>query len=52
MELLEQLTEPGCLDHAISHDVVLGLGAGARDDRLMLRGPREKVVGLSPRNTT
>jgi hypothetical protein len=37
MELLEQLTELGHLSHTICHDAVLGLGAGAGYDRLVLR---------------
>jgi hypothetical protein len=39
MELLEQLTRPCCLDDAVSHNTVLGLGAGAGYDWLPLRRP-------------
>jgi hypothetical protein len=44
VELLEQLTEPRCLSHAVCHGTVLGLDAGAGDDWLPLRRPRDKVV--------
>ena len=36
VELLEQLAEPGRLIHAVCHGAVLGLGAGAGDDQLVL----------------
>jgi hypothetical protein len=44
VELLKQLTEPRRLGHAVSHEAILGLGAGAGDDQLPLRGPRDKTV--------
>jgi hypothetical protein len=43
LKLLEQPTEPGCLDHVVGHKVLLGLSAGAGDDELPLRGPRDEV---------
>jgi hypothetical protein len=36
VELLEQLTEPGRLSHAVCHGAVLGLDARAGDDQLAL----------------
>jgi hypothetical protein len=43
-ELLEQLIELGHLSRAIGHGVVLGLGAGAGDDRLSLRRPGDEAI--------
>jgi hypothetical protein len=39
MELLEKLMGPGGLGHAVGHNAVLGLSAGAGDNELLLRGP-------------
>jgi hypothetical protein len=36
VELLEQLSQPEGLCHAVGHSTVLGLCAGVRDDRLPL----------------
>ena len=44
VELLEQLTEPGRLSHAVCHGAVLGLGAGVGDNRLALRRLGDKAV--------
>jgi hypothetical protein len=44
VELVEQLTEPNRLSHAVGHGAVLGLGAGAGDNRLALRRPGDEVV--------
>jgi hypothetical protein len=38
-----KLTEPGSLSHAICHNAILGLSAGAGDDALLLRGPGGEV---------
>jgi hypothetical protein len=43
VELVEELAQPGGLCHAVGHDTVLGLSAGARDDGLPLGGPRDEV---------
>jgi hypothetical protein len=43
VELMEELAQLRGLCHTISHDAVLGLGAGARDDGLSLGGPRDEV---------
>jgi hypothetical protein len=47
VELVEELTHPRCLGHAVSHSArsaVLGLGARAGDDGLTLgRGWRPKI---------
>jgi hypothetical protein len=43
VELIEQLTELGCLSQAVGHSVLLGLDTGTRDNRLPLRGPGDKV---------
>jgi hypothetical protein len=43
VELVEELEQPGGLCHAVGHDTVLGLSAGARDDVLSLGGPRDEV---------
>jgi hypothetical protein len=39
VELVEELSQPGGLCHAVSHGAVLGLSTGARDDGLPLGGP-------------
>jgi hypothetical protein len=44
VELLEQLTEPGRLSHVVCHDTVLGLDAGAGDDRLALLRPGDEAI--------
>jgi hypothetical protein len=44
MELLKKMAQPGRLSHAVGHNVVLGLGTGAGDDRLALGRPRDEVV--------
>jgi hypothetical protein len=41
---MKKLTEPCRLGHVVSHGAVLGLGAGAGDDRLPLRGLGDKTV--------
>jgi hypothetical protein len=43
MELLEKLAKLGSLGHAVGHNEVLGVDAGARDDRLPLGGPGDEV---------
>jgi hypothetical protein len=43
MKLLEQPTEPGIPIHAIGHNTILSLNAGVGDNRLLLRGPGDKV---------
>jgi hypothetical protein len=43
MELVEELSQPGGLCHAVGHGAILGLSAGARDDRLPFGGPRDEV---------
>jgi hypothetical protein len=43
VELVEELVHPGGLRHAVGHRAVLGLSAGAGDDRLPLGGPRDEV---------
>lgn len=35
--------ESGCLGDAVGHNTILGLGAGAGDDGLLLRGPGDEV---------
>ena len=44
VELLEQLSKPRCLGDVVSHNVVLGLGAGEGDDWLPLRRPGDEAV--------
>jgi hypothetical protein len=44
VELVEELTEPSRLSHAVGHGAVLGLGAGAGDNRLALRRPGDEAV--------
>jgi hypothetical protein len=44
MELLEELPEPTSCSHAVGHDAIVSLGARARDDVLMLEGPRDEVI--------
>jgi hypothetical protein len=36
LELVEQLTQPGGLSHAVGNSTILGLSAGAGDDSLPL----------------
>jgi hypothetical protein len=43
VELLKQLTEPRRLSHTIGHNTILGLGIGAGDVGLSLRGPIDEV---------
>jgi hypothetical protein len=43
VELVEELSQPGSLCHAIGHGAVLGLSTGARDDGLPLGGPGDEV---------
>jgi hypothetical protein len=43
VELVEELSQPGGLCHAVGHDVVLGFSAGARDGGLPFGGPRDEV---------
>jgi hypothetical protein len=48
LELVEQLTQPGGLSHAVGNGTILGLNARAGDDGLPLGRPGNQVV---PRNT-
>jgi hypothetical protein len=43
-ELVEQLTQPSGLSHAICNGTILGLSAGAGDDGLPLGRPGNQVV--------
>jgi hypothetical protein len=43
VELMEELTHLGGLCHAVGHNAVLGLHAGAGDDGLSLGDPRDEV---------
>jgi hypothetical protein len=43
VELVEELAHPGGLRHAVGHNAVLDLGAGAGDDRFPLGGPGDEV---------
>jgi hypothetical protein len=44
LELVEQLTQPGGLSHAVGNGTILGLSAGAGDDGLPLGRPGNQVV--------
>ena len=44
VELRQELSEPGCLRHAVSNSPVLRLGTGARDNRLPLGRPGDQVA--------
>jgi hypothetical protein len=44
MELMEQLTQPGGLSHAVGNGMILGLSAGAGDDGLPLGRPGNQVI--------
>jgi hypothetical protein len=44
LELVEQLTQPVGLSHAIGNGTILGLSAGAGDDGLPLGRPGNQVV--------
>jgi hypothetical protein len=39
LELMQELAQPGGLSHTIGDDTILGFGAGARDDSLLLGRP-------------
>jgi hypothetical protein len=41
--VVEKLAQPGSLGHAVGHNAVLNLNAGARDDGLALGGPGDEV---------
>jgi hypothetical protein len=43
VELVEELSQPGGLCHAVGHGAVLGLSTGARDDGLPLGGLGDEV---------
>jgi hypothetical protein len=43
LELVEELSQPGGLCHAVGHGAVLSLNAGVRDDGLPFGGPRDEV---------
>jgi hypothetical protein len=44
LKLVEQLTQPSGLSHAVCNDMILGLSAGAGDDGLSLDRPGNQVV--------
>jgi hypothetical protein len=44
LELMEQLSQPSGLSHAIGNGTILGLSAGAEDDGLSLGRPENQVV--------
>jgi hypothetical protein len=44
MKLNQELSEPGCLSHAISNSPVLRLSTRARDHRLSLGRPGDQVA--------
>jgi hypothetical protein len=44
LELMEQLSQPSGLSHAIGNGTILGLSAGAGDDGLSLGRPENQVV--------
>jgi hypothetical protein len=44
LELVEQLSQPSGLSHAVGNGTILGLSAGAGDDSLPLGRPGNQVV--------
>jgi hypothetical protein len=44
LELVEQLTQPGALSHAVSNGTIFGLSVGVGDDGLLLGRPGNQVV--------
>jgi hypothetical protein len=44
LELVEQLSQPSGLSHAVGNGTILGLSAGAGDDSLPLSRPGNQVV--------
>jgi hypothetical protein len=44
VKLLEDLAQPAHLSHPISNNPILSLSTGTGDHRLMLGGPRDKVI--------
>jgi hypothetical protein len=51
LELVEQLTQPGGLSHAVGNGTILGLSAGAGDDGMPLDRPGNQVVPQKHRIT-
>jgi hypothetical protein len=49
LELMEQLSQPSGLSHAIGNGTILGLSAGAGDAGLLLSRPGNQVVPLEHR---
>jgi hypothetical protein len=44
LELVEQLSQPSGLNHAVGNDTILGLSTGAGEDGLPLDRPGNQVV--------
>jgi hypothetical protein len=44
LELMQELPQPGGLSHTIGDGTLLGFGAGAGDDSLLLGRPGDQVV--------
>jgi hypothetical protein len=44
LELVEQLTQPSDLSHAVGNDTIFGLSTGAGDDGLPLGQPGNQVL--------
>jgi hypothetical protein len=51
LELMQELVQPGGLNHTIGDGTVLGFGAGAGDDSQPLGRPGDQETRLSLRNT-
>jgi hypothetical protein len=51
LELVEQLTQPGGLSHAVGNSTIFGLNAGAGDDGLSLDQSGNQVVPQEHRTT-
>jgi hypothetical protein len=52
LELVEQLSQPRSLSHAVDNDMILGLSAGAGDDGLLLGRLGNQVVLGTPHSLT
>jgi hypothetical protein len=44
LELMEQLTQPGGLSHAVGNGTILGFSAGAGDDGMLLGRSGNQVI--------
>jgi hypothetical protein len=51
LELVEQLSQPSALSHAVGNNTILGLNARVGDNSLSLGRPGNQVVPASPKDS-